>query len=106
MKVLSLVLVALIALIQYPLWLGKGSWFRVWEVDQQIKSQRGKNAQLQTRNAVLDAEVRDLKQGFEAIEERARSELGMIKQDEVFFQLLEPGQSAPPAQPADKALLK
>src|SRR5580765_964421 len=87
MKVLSLVLVALIALIQFPLWLGKGSWLRVWEVDQQIKSQREKNGKLQTRNTVLDAEVRDLKQGLEAIEERARSELGMIKQDEVFFQL-------------------
>lgn len=106
MKALSLVLIALIALIQYPLWLGKGSWFRVWEVDQQIKSQRDKNVKLQTRNTVLDAEVRDLKQGTEAIEERARSELGMIRQDEIFFQLLEPGQRVPPAQPAGKAALK
>ena len=106
MKALSLVLVALIALIQYPLWLGKGSWFRVWEVDQQIKSQRDKNVRLQTRNTVLDAEVRDLKQGFEAIEERARSELGMIKHDEIFFQLLQPGQHVPPAPPAGKAALK
>jgi len=102
MKVLSLLLVVLIALIQYPLWLGKGSWFRVWEVDQQIKSQRDKNARLQTRNNILDADVRDLKQGLEAIEERARSELGMIKHDEVFFQLLERGQGLPPAQPAGK----
>ena len=103
MKVLSLVLVALIALIQYPLWLGKGSWFRVWEVDSQIKTQRDKNATLQTRNTVLDAEVRDLKQGLDAIEERARSEMGMIKQDEIFFQLLTPGQSLPPVAPAAKA---
>ena len=93
-------LAALIVLIQYPLWLGKGSWFRVWEVDQQIKSQRDKNATLQTRNTVLEAEVRDLKQGVEAIEERARSELGMIKQDEVFFQLLERGQGVPASKPA------
>ncbi len=98
MKSLSLALVALIALIQYPLWLGKGSWFRVWEVDQQIKSQREQNAKLQSRNLILDAEVRDLKQGFEAIEERARSELGMIKQDEIFFQVLERGQRIPSAQ--------
>ena len=105
MKALSLTLVALIALIQYPLWLGKGSWMRVWEVDRQIKTQRDKNAKLQKRNTVMDAEVRDLKQGTEAIEERARSELGMIKQDEIFFQLLEPGQSAPPAQvPAAKVV--
>jgi cell division protein FtsB len=106
MKVLSLVLVVLIGLIQYPLWLGKGSWFRVWEVDSQIKSQRDKNAALQTRNNVLDADVRDLKQGLDAIEERARSEMGMIKQDEIFFQLLTPGQSMPPTQPAVKAAPK
>lgn len=106
MKTLSVALVALIALIQYPLWLGKGSWFRVWEVDQQIKSQRDKNAKLQTRNNILDAEVRDLKQGLDAIEERARSEMGMIKQDEIFFQLLTPGQSVPPAAPAAKSVTK
>lgn len=91
MKLLALVLAALIVLIQYPLWLGKGSWSRVWEVDQQIRAQREINQKLQSRNAALDAEVRDLKQGLEAIEERARSELGMIKQDEIFFQLLEDG---------------
>lgn len=106
MKLLSVALIALIALIQYPLWLGKGSWMRVWEVDRQIKSQRDKNAKLQLRNVALDAEVRDLKQGFDAIEERARSELGMIKQDEIFFQVLERGQSAPPLQPAGKAAQK
>ncbi len=104
MKVLSLTLVALIALIQYPLWLGKGSWMRVWDVDQQIKTQRDKNAKLQTRNSVLEAEVRDLKQGTEAIEERARSELGMTRNDEIFFQFLQPGQSAPP--PSAKAAVK
>jgi cell division protein FtsB len=106
MKLLSVALIALIALIQYPLWLGKGSWMRVWEVDRQIKSQRDKNAKLQVRNAAMDAEVRDLKQGFDAIEERARSELGMIKQDEIFFQVLERSPSAPPLQPAGKAAPK
>lgn len=106
MKILSVILVALIALIQYPLWVGKGSWLRVWEVDQQIKSQREKNAKLQTRNSILDAEVRDLKQGLDAIEERARSEMGMIKQDEIFFQLLGPGQSLPPVQSAAKSAPK
>ena len=94
MRVLTLTLAVLIALIQYPLWLGKGSWFRVWEVDQQIRAQRNTNRQLQARNNALDAEVRDLKVGLDAIEERARSELGMIKQDEIFFQVLE---AAPPA---------
>ena len=89
MKTLALTLAALILLIQYPLWLGRGSWFRVWEVDQQIRVQRETNRRLQARNNGLDAEVRDLKVGMEAVEERARSELGMIKQDEIFFQVLE-----------------
>jgi len=90
MRLVTLVLAALIAAIQYPLWLGKGSWLRVWEVDRQIRAQRAINERLQARNSALDAEVRDLKQGLEAIEERARSELGMIRQDEIFFQILEP----------------
>jgi len=94
MKFLTLALAILIALIQYPLWLGKGSWLRVWEVDQQIKAQHEINQKLQIRNAALDAEVGDLKQGFEAVEERARSELGMVKQDEMFFQLLDNGATA------------
>ena len=89
MKLLALSLAGLIALIQYPLWLGKGSWLRVWEVDRQIQAQREVNRQLQARNGALDAEVRDLKVGLDAIEERARSELGMIKQNEIFFQILE-----------------
>ena len=89
MKVLSVILTGLIILLQYPLWLGKGSWLKVWEVDQQVTTQHDINEKLKTRNAALDAEVRDLKQGYEAIEERARTELGMIRQDEVFFHVLE-----------------
>jgi len=91
MKLLAGVLGALILLIQYPLWLGKGGWLRVSEVDQQLAAQRAKNGQLEARNVALEAEVRDLKQGLEAIEERARYELGMIKSDEVFFQVVEEG---------------
>ena len=87
MKVLGLILFTLIILLQYPLWLGKGSWHRVWEVDQQVASQHETNQKHQIRNAALDAEVQDLKQGSVAIEERARNELGMIKQDEIFFQV-------------------
>jgi cell division protein FtsB len=94
MKLLSLALAGLLLLIQYPLWLGKGGWLRVWEVDREIQSQREINLRLKTRNGALDAEVRDLKQGFEAIEERARSELGMIRHDEIFFQLLDNPASA------------
>ncbi len=77
-------LVVLIALLQYPLWFGKGGWLRVWDVSRQLAAQREVNHKLETRNAALDAEIRDLKSGYEAIEERARFELGLIKQDEVF----------------------
>lgn len=98
MRFLALALVLLIAAIQSPLWFGKGGWLRVWELDRQVEAQRETNAKLATRNAALDADVKDLKQGYEAIEERARSELGMVKQDEVFFQLLQPS-SAPAAYP-------
>ena len=89
MKALTLIFVILIALLQYPLWLGKGSWLRVWNVNQQIDEQKDKNAAFKQRNETLNAEVRDLKQGNAAIEERARSELGMIKQDEVFYQVID-----------------
>ena len=84
-----MIFVILIALLQYPLWLGKGSWLRVWELNRQVNVQQEKNVALKARNAMLDAEVRDLKSGKAAIEERARSELGMVKQDEVFFQVID-----------------
>ena len=89
MRWLSVALVALVVLLQYPLWIGKGGWLRVWDVDHQLQLQKDSNKKLEIRNAGLDAEVRDLKQGYEAIEERARFELGMIKQDEVFVQIPE-----------------
>ena len=89
MRTLAGILGALIILVQVPLWLGKGGWLRVWEVDRQLDAQRAKSEQLLVRNQALDAEVRDLKQGLDALEERARYELGMIKSDEVFFQIVE-----------------
>jgi cell division protein FtsB len=101
-RLLTLIFVILIALLQYPLWLGKGSWLRVWDLNQQIKAQKAANAKLATRNSTVDAEVRDLKQGYAAIEERARSELGMIKQDEVFYQVLQ-SNATEAGQDPDKA---
>ena len=87
MKVLAGILSALILLIQVPLWLGKGGWLTAWRLESRLDTERAKNLQLEDRNAALAAEVRDLKQGTEAIEERARSELGMVRRDEVFFQI-------------------
>ena len=89
MRKLAMVLAAMLVLIQYPLWAGKGSWFRAWEVDQQIRAQRETNRQLQARNAALEAEVRDLKEGYEALEERARAELGMVRRGETLYQIIE-----------------
>jgi cell division protein FtsB len=108
-RILAIVFVALIAALQYPMWLGRGGWLQVREFDRQIRTQRDVNATLKARNEGLDAEVRDLKTGYEAIEERARSELGMIRQDEVFFQLQEPtpggasGAVARPVAPVPRA---
>jgi cell division protein FtsB len=97
----TLVLVVLIALLQYPLWLGKGGWLRVWDYDRQLQAQREVNQKLEQRNAALDADVRDLKSGYEAIEERARYELGMIKEGEIFVQVPQATSLAPaPTPPA------
>lgn len=87
MRRLSFVLIALIVLMQYPLWLGKGGWLKVWDYARQLSQQKEVIRQLELRNAGLDAEVRDLKQGYGAIEERARYELGMIRSDEIFVQI-------------------
>ena len=89
MRWLTVGLLALIALLQYPLWLGKGGWLKVWDYDRQLQQQKEVTRKLEIRNAGLDAEVRDLKQGYDAIEERARFELGMVRQDETFVQIPE-----------------
>jgi cell division protein FtsB len=102
MRILATFFALLILALQYPMWLGKGGWLQVRELGLQVEAQRGANAELKSRNAALDADVRDLKQGYEAIEERARSELGMIRHDEVFFQL-PPGPNAPPPLPPSQA---
>lgn len=101
MRLLTVVLTLLIATLQYPLWLGKGSWLKVWETDQELTKQLQENDRLKARNSSLEAEVKDLKTGYGAIEERARTELGMVKQDEVFFQVLDdsPPRTAPTATP-------
>ncbi|HNP52388.1 cell division protein FtsB [Nitrosomonas nitrosa] len=89
MKKLAFLLVVMIVLAQYPLWYGKGSWLSVLEIDQEVAAQRKINQKLQNRNTVLEAEVNNLKKGLDAIEELARNELGMIRNDEVFFQVLD-----------------
>jgi cell division protein FtsB len=82
-------LTVLLILIQYPLWLGKGSWLRVWDLSRQLDSALVKEQELKDRNAKLASEVQDLKEGTGAVEERARYELGLIRDNEVFVQILE-----------------
>jgi cell division protein FtsB len=96
MRLLFLVLFVLVGLIQYPLWAGKGGWFKVWDLQKQLTTQRETNDGLRARNNALDAEVHDLQSGTGAIEERARSELGMMRDGEIFVQIL-PQNTAPPA---------
>jgi cell division protein FtsB len=88
-------LIGLLLLLQFKLWVGDGSLAEVWNLYRQVEAQKEENQQLRERNQALEAEVQDLKQGLEAIEERAREELGMVKDDETFYQIIE--------EPADRA---
>jgi cell division protein FtsB len=97
MRLLPFVLAALLAAIQYPLWLGRGGWMHVRELEQQVAAQNRANDQLIVRNERLAAEVKDLKEGEGAVEERARYELGMLRDGEVFVQLVDAPSSTAPA---------
>ena len=103
MRLFTLVLVALLGVIQYPLWLGKGGWLRVWDLDRQLSVQNRTNEKLVSRNSALEGEVYDLKQATIAIEERARYELGMMRSDEIFVQVSEPTQASRPVSPVRPA---
>ena len=89
MKALIAILIVLLLVLQYKLWFGDGNMREVWHLQTAIEEQKKENNSLRERNAALEAEVKDLKQGLEAIEERARSELGMIKKGETFYQIIE-----------------
>ena len=91
MRLILICLTALLILIQYPLWLGKGGWLRVWDLSRQLDSALAKEQELKARNDKLASEVQDLKEGTGAVEERARYELGLVKDGEIFVQILEPG---------------
>jgi len=97
-----LAVTALLIAVQWPLWFGKGGWLRAWELQRAVAAQQETNASLAARNAVLAAEVRSLKEGKEAIEERARHELHMTRSDEILFQQVRPNDSRA-ARPAAEA---
>jgi cell division protein FtsB len=89
-KIAAYVLLAFLVLLQYPLWFGNGGVFAVWRLHREIAAQQKENDQLKERNRTLEAQVNDLKQGLEVIEGRARSELGMVKKGETFYQVIDP----------------
>ena len=89
MKKLFVVLLLLLVYLQFRLWFGDGSLQEVWQLHQEVEALREDNVRLRERNDALDAEVRDLQQGLDAIEERAREDLGMIKEGETFYQVVE-----------------
>ena len=89
MRVLIWLLALVFLLLQYRLWVGEGSLAEVSNLKREIAEQHEELAALQERNRALQAEVDDLKRGLEAVEERARSELGMLKKGEVFYQVIE-----------------
>ncbi len=103
MRLITLALAALLILIQYPLWLGKGGWLRVAELESQVEAGNKRTEALKARNAKLESEVRDLRDGTGAVEERARYELNMIKEKEIYVQILDPNEqpkeSATPLPP-------
>ena len=86
MKRLAAILAVLLLAIQWPLWFGKGGWLRVRELQRELDAQRAANADLDAREAALSAELRSLEQGREAIEERAREDLHLMRGDEIFFE--------------------
>jgi cell division protein FtsB len=88
MRILAIVVGALLLAIQYPLWFGKGGWLRVRELERQLAAQRSTNDALAARNAELAAEVASLREGNEAIAERARAQLNMVREGEVLFQFV------------------
>jgi cell division protein FtsB len=96
-RIVAVILAALLVAIQWPLWFGKGGWLRVSELERQLAAQRTVNAGLGERNAQLAAEVASLREGREAIEERARHDLNMVREGETFFQLI--GSRADPTPP-------
>jgi len=87
MRLVIVVLIALLLVLQYDMWVGEGSFANVARLEQSLEAQKQENALLRERNKALEADVKDLKTGTSAIEERARSELGMIKKDETYYQL-------------------
>jgi cell division protein FtsB len=88
MRVLIAIFVVALALLQYRLWVSEDGLRELWQLEAEVAAQTAENARLAERNAALEAEVEDLHEGHDAAEERARSELGMVRKDETFYQIV------------------
>ena len=97
MKIIASVLLVLLIWLQYKIWLQDGGIPEVIQLQNEVEEVKTEVQQLQERNSSLDAEVKDLKKGLDAIEERARSEMGMIKKGEVYYQVIKPDKDSPSA---------
>jgi cell division protein FtsB len=102
LKLIVAILFVLLIWLQYKLWLGDGGIPEVLELEQEIETVQSEVDTLQERNKALNAEVMDLKKGIEAIEERARSEMGMIKKDEIYYQVIDSDVEQPVGDAADE----
>jgi cell division protein FtsB len=94
MRIIAAVLLVLVLALQYRLWVSDGGMREVWRLRDEVAAQQAENEKLKERNRTLVAEVQDLKQGKTAIEERARTDLGMVRSDESFYQVMAPTPSA------------
>lgn len=103
MRILLTVLVLLLLLLQIPLWSGDGGLPEIWDLRDRIEEQESENRRLRERNQALEAEVDNLREGYEAIEERARNELGLVGEDEIFFQVIELDRSLESLRESDPA---
>lgn len=98
MKTIVYILLGILIGLQYPLWLGDGGLLALWRLKSEITAQKAENGRLKERNLALEAEVRDLQQGYEALEERARAGLGMVRKGETFYQMIEGDTASPPVK--------
>jgi cell division protein FtsB len=102
-RIMAGLLGAVLLLLQYRIWASPDGMREVWRLEQAIEVQNDENVRLQNRNRTLGAEVRDLKEGRKAIEERARTDLGMVKSNETFFQVVPPAQAGSSIPPVPAA---
>ena len=103
MKIFFIILIAVLVFFQYQLWFGGNGYLRAWHLKEELAKEKKISSELIARNARLEAEVQDLKKGYEVIEESARHQLGMIKKNEVFYRIVPTTHNNPPVAKPKKS---